>query len=173
VGTDFGEVRAVDAQAFGEPGQRTFRLRILGPDGRLAHLWMEKQQLQALDLALMQVLAQIEYEGGPAEPPEGFPEGAGDEFKVGRMAIGIDQGGGHVVLLAFEAGEEGDEPTLRAHLSPARCLALDLQLKEIIAAGRPICRLCGASIDPGGHACVRANGHSRQPIPREDAPGEE
>jgi hypothetical protein len=58
-------------------------------------------------------------------------------------------------------------PTLSVRLTPEHCAALGEQLKEVIAGGRPICPLCGASIDAGGHACIRSNGHSRQPIPEE------
>lgn len=165
---EFGTATAIDAQTFGQPGQRTFRLRIIGSTRRLAHLWVEKQHLQALDLALMQALAQLNYHDEPQEPPADFPDQAAHEFRVGRMAIGLDQSDGTVLLHAFQLGDEEEaEPTLQVRLRPNQCAALDLRLKEIIAAGRPICRLCGASIDPTGHACVRANGHSRQPIPEE------
>lgn len=165
---DFGNALAIDAQAFGRPGQRTFRLRVIGAHEEMAYLWLEKQHLQALDLAIMQILAQLGYGGDVPAPPTEFPAYAGHEFRVGRMALGLDQAEGTVLLHAFELGEEeGDEPALTVRLRAPQCAALDIQLKEIIAAGRPVCRLCGASIDTTGHTCVRANGHSRQPIPEE------
>ncbi len=165
---DFGNALAIDAQAFGRPGQRTFRLRVMGAHEEMAYLWLEKQHLQALDLAIMQILAQLDYGGDVPAPPTEFPPYAGHEFRVGRMAIGVDQADGTIVLHAFELGEEeDDQPALKVRLRAPQCAALDIQLKEIIAAGRPICRLCGASIDATGHTCVRANGHSRQPIPEE------
>ncbi len=167
---EFGVAQAIDAQAFGEPGNRTFRLRVIGSSDQLACLWVEKQQLQALDLALMQVLAQLNYEGEPPGRGVDFPEESQHEFRVGRMAIGFDPADGTVILHTFELGDDDDEePSLRVRLVKDQCAALDVRLKEIIAAGRPVCRLCGASIDPGGHACVRSNGHSRLPIPEEDA----
>lgn len=170
---EFGVAQAIDAQAFGEPGHRTFRLRVVGANEQLACLWVEKQQLQAFDLALMQVLAQLGYEGEPPPRSSGFPEESQHEFRVGRMAIGFDPADGTVVLHTFELGEDDDEePSLRVRLAGDQCAALDIQLKEIIAAGRPVCRLCGASIDPGGHACIRSNGHSRLPIPEEGAEDE-
>lgn len=167
---DFGVARGVMAEAFGEPGNRTFRLRIAGANEEIASLWVEKQQVQALDLALMQVLAQVDYEGPPQTMDFVFPEESQHEFRVGRMAIGYDPSDGMIVLHAFELGDDDDEePSLRLRLEKDQCAALDGELKQIIAAGRPICRLCGASIDPGGHACVRSNGHSTLPIPEGDA----
>ena len=49
---ELGLATAVDAQAFGQPGQRTFRLRLLGEQAEAASLWLEKEQMQALSLAL-------------------------------------------------------------------------------------------------------------------------
>ena len=52
-------------------------------------------------------------------------------------------------------------------LTPDHLAWLVGQLSEIIAKGRPLCPLCGVSVDTDGHACVRANGHIQQPIPDE------
>lgn len=167
---EFGIATGVDAQAFGEPGQRKFRLRLMGADDQSASLWVEKEQLQALDLALTQMLAQVGYqERASSAPIAEFPEEAEHDFRVGRMAIGFDPGDGTVVLHTFEIDDrEDDRPALRVRLLKEQCAALDIQLKEIIAAGRPVCPLCGASVDKSGHVCVRANGHSKQPIPEKD-----
>ena len=64
---EFGVARGIDAQAFGQPGQRTFRLRILGANAESASLWMEKEQMQALSIALKQMLSQLEYSDDPDE----------------------------------------------------------------------------------------------------------
>ena len=48
----------MQAQAIGEPGHRTFRLMVESSDGRAAALWVEKEQLQALGLAVEQLLAE-------------------------------------------------------------------------------------------------------------------
>src|SRR5450756_1602585 len=50
---EFGVARGIDAQSFGQPGQRTFRLRILGASAESASLWLEKEQMQALSLCLL------------------------------------------------------------------------------------------------------------------------
>jgi uncharacterized repeat protein (TIGR03847 family) len=168
--TDFGLARGIDTQTFGQPGQRTFRLRIVGSDGETASMWLEKEQLQALSLALKQMLGQLEYDSEPPPADAGeFPISADHDFRVGRMGMGFSPSDRTVALYLYEVGlEDDDEPTLRVHITQEHCASLGVQLDEIIAGGRPICPLCGLSIDPGGHVCVRTNGHSKQPIPEED-----
>ena len=53
---ELGLARGIDAQSFGQPGQRTFRLRIVGAEAESASLWIEKEQMQALSIALKQML---------------------------------------------------------------------------------------------------------------------
>ena len=54
---DFGLVEAVDAEAIGEPGQRTFRIRARVGDSYGA-LWIEKEQLAQLGRLFSQLLAE-------------------------------------------------------------------------------------------------------------------
>ncbi|HZP57150.1 MAG TPA: DUF3090 family protein [Dehalococcoidia bacterium] len=172
---EFGVARSVDAQSFGQPGQRTFRLRIIGEAQQSASLWMEKEQLQALSLALKQALGQLEYDREmPPRTIDDFPVVADHDFRIGRMGMGVNPGDTTVVLYLYELGtEDEDEPTLRVRFTPDDSAALAARLDEIIAGGRPVCPLCGLAIDPGGHACVRSNGHSKQPIPEEEDGEEE
>lgn len=175
---EIGLAQAIDAQTFGEPGNRTFRLRTVGAEGQSASMWLEKQQLQALDLAFGQLLAQLNFTESVKPPTfEVFAEPADHDFKVGRMAVGFDPMLKTMTLYAFDISvpEEDDEPTLAVRLNSAHCAGLRVQLQDIIQGGRPVCALCGASIDPEGHACIRSNGHSKQPIPedRADQPDEE
>jgi hypothetical protein len=68
----FGPASRLQAQAIGEPGHRTFRLLVESDDGRAAALWVEKEQLQALGLAVEQLLA--EFQGKVAgRPPQQPP----------------------------------------------------------------------------------------------------
>jgi uncharacterized repeat protein (TIGR03847 family) len=165
---ELGVARGVDAQAFGQPGQRTFRLRLLGADNESASLWLEKEQLQALSLALKQMLAQLEYDQEPPVAHAGdFPVVADHDFRVGRLGMGFHASDRTVVLYTYELGvdEDSEEPTLRVRFTQEQSSSLIRNLDEIIAGGRPVCPLCGLAIDPGGHACIRSNGHSRQAIP--------
>ncbi len=172
---DLGAARSIEAESFGQPGQRTFRLRVIGAAQDSASLWLEKEHLQALSIALTQLLAQL------GRDPEAesitldeFPEVADYDFKVGRMAIGFDPGDQSVVVQTFEASTDDDaDPTLMVRVSREQCPVLNGQLRRIVAAGRPLCPLCGLATDASGHACVRSNGHSRQPIPEEGTEEEE
>jgi len=114
--TDFGLARGIDTQAFGQPGQRTFRLRIVGADGETASMWLEKEQLQALSLALKQMMGQLEYNGDPPAAHVGdFPVTAEHDFRVGRMGMGFSPSDRTVVLYLYEVGlEDDDEPTSAA-----------------------------------------------------------
>jgi uncharacterized repeat protein (TIGR03847 family) len=173
---EFGVARGIDSQAFGQPGQRTFRLRVVGGDTASASLWLEKEQMQALSLALKQMLSQLEYDQEPPAADVGeFPVVADHDFRVGRMGMGFNASDRTVVLYAFELGAEEDEenPTLRVRMTQEQCASLSLQLDEIIAGGRPVCPLCGLPMDRNGHACIRSNGHSKQPIPEENQDDDE
>jgi uncharacterized repeat protein (TIGR03847 family) len=166
---DFGRVSSLEAEAIGQPGQRTFRLRV-SSGGRTASLWLEKEQLQALALALMRLLVQMgqpEYipaAGAAANPLSPFPEEPSLDLKVGRLGLGLDQAEGSVVFFAYEVEEaeeesEQAEAALACRAAPAQCRDLVAMIEGIVAAGRPICRLCLAPIDPEGHVCARSNGH--------------
>ena len=171
---DFGTATQIDARAHGEPGSRTFQVRVMGAKSESASLWMEKQQLQALSLALTQLLAQLDQPPQPATNVQGFPESPDHEFRVGRMSIGFDTATNTVVLHVFAEGrdEEEDDPDVLVRVAEGDCASLNANLQEIITSGRPTCPLCGAPMGKGGaHMCVRTNGHSQEPIPEDD--GEE
>jgi len=172
----FGPATRLQAQAVGEPGHRTFRLLVESDDGRAAALWVEKEQLQALGLAVEQLLA--EFQGRlaaktPHQPPvETFPPNPTVDFKVGRLALGQDESelesGPRYVLLVYDieaSGSEEEEPTQRATFASRatreQLRALSRNIAEVVAAGRPRCPLCGEPIDSKDkpHGCVRANGH--------------
>ena len=169
---DIGLARQIDAQTFGVPGRRTFRLRIIGAGEQSAGLWMEKEQFQALSLALSQLLAQLgRSDESQAQPVDAFPDVPDHDFQVGRMAMGLEPRSGVVVLQVFAAADiEAEHPALTLSISQDHCSSLNGQLRRIVAAGRPVCPLCGVPIDGPSHGCIRTNGHSRQPIPE---PGQE
>lgn len=170
---DLGVARGVDAQTFGEPGQRTFRLRVIGAQGESASLWLEKEHLQALVIALRQLLAELKHDSAaPVVPLDEFPEPADHDFRAGRVGLGYHEADRTVIIQLDEAGNESDDFRLRVRLTLDQCAAVSDGLAEIIAAGRPACPLCGGPMDADGHVCVRANGHLQQPIPDEDADGE-
>ena len=165
--TELGLAKAIDAESFGDPGKRTFRLRIIGSNGEAVALWVDKQHIVALSVALEQTLSQLGYKAETA-PPSGqaFPPSSEIEFHVGHMSMGFHEPDSTVVFVAYELTEESElSAGVKVRLSQEHCAALRQRLNDIIASGRPVCQLCGLPIDSDGHMCVRANGHSEQPIP--------
>ncbi len=168
---DFGVAQAIAARSFGEAGQRTFRLDIVGASGEGARAWLEKEHLLALRGALAEALLQLGAREEPrAGEPGEFPEPVRYEFRVGRMGMAVNSGERTVVLqieeLPAENNDKGAESlTLVVQITPQQAGSLVVRLHEIIAAGRPVCALCGLPIDPSGHACIRSNGHREEPLP--------
>jgi uncharacterized repeat protein (TIGR03847 family) len=166
----------LQAQAIGEPGHRTFRLLIESDDGRAAALWVEKEQLQALGLAVEQILAEFQSPPGtrpPRQPPvETFPPNPTVDFKVGRLALGQDESeletGPRYVLLVYDiegSGSDEEEPsqpaTFAARATREQLRALSRNIADVVASGRPRCPLCGEPMESQEkpHGCVRTNGY--------------
>jgi uncharacterized repeat protein (TIGR03847 family) len=163
---DFGLVDAVDAEAIGTPGQRTFRLRALA-GGNRASLWMEKEQLGALGRAISRLLAERaprREEAAPATTDLGdFGEQPDVEFRVVRLGLDFESDGdGRVLILADdeEALEHGNTPAFRMEVGRGAARALVTQITEVVSAGRPRCPLCGQPLEGDGeHFCPGSNGH--------------
>jgi uncharacterized repeat protein (TIGR03847 family) len=163
---DFGRVTLLEAEALGKPGERTFRLRIGAPSDS-ASLWLEKEQLQALSLAVRHILSQRRASERPT--PEEQPPAPADfaaqpavDFKVGRLSLGYDESEESFTLFAhdLEADPEGP-PTFTCEATAAQARALSDEISRIVAAGRPVCYLCGQPIEAGHHVCPRSNGHGQ------------
>lgn len=161
-GFEFRSVSSLTSGAIGQPGQRTFYL-LVGQGDRWLRLWLEKEQLLSLSLGIKQLLALLPEWKGPesetsVEPPAQPPLLA--EFRVGRMALGYDENREMAVIYAYaEEAEEDSEPVFACWASRRQISALGSQSDEVVAAGRPLCRLCGQPMDPEGHICPRHNGH--------------
>jgi uncharacterized repeat protein (TIGR03847 family) len=161
---DLPEVDQFLCGTVGPPGQRVFFLQVVA-NGRVLSLRAEKQQVALLADYLERILAVHDLPpGGEAhfghliEPPIA-------EWTVGEMAVAIDEMAGRVVLVIEELPPPQDEPmaldvergSLRIALTREQLEAFVAGARAVIAAGRPICRFCGRSIDPDGHACPRMN----------------
>lgn len=175
---DFGRAELLDAEAIGQPGQRRFRLFARSPRGT-ASLWLEREQMEALSLALDRLLAEIS--GGmvlrkeaqadipkPPGAPSDFPEEPDVDFRVAQLTIGFDEDEEAVVLLATPLlleerdGElvqrEDAEPQFAARVSRQQALRLTTHIAGALAGGRPRCPLCGQPMD-ANHVCVKQNGY--------------
>jgi uncharacterized repeat protein (TIGR03847 family) len=170
---DFGFVDAIDAEAIGQPGERTFRLRARVGDS-YASLWMEKEQLSALGRGFSQILAERSMQRGePVDPVEefgAFPANPQVDFRIARLGLDFDHDNEHIVLLADDEGavERGDSPTFRMEISRRQALPVISQAERLVAAGRPLCPLCKRPLEEEGaeHFCPPTNGHSTElPVP--------
>ncbi len=165
---DLGLVRRIEARATGQPGQREFRLWVVGARQEFARLKLEKEHLLGLRMAIHRVLSEDDAPASPSDQPlDDFPAVPGYDFVVGRLGVAFSEADSLMVLEADEvAPEEEKSPfTLRFGFNHPQAARLAHEIDEIIATGRPLCRLCGQSINPAGHICVKTNGHTRQPIP--------
>jgi uncharacterized repeat protein (TIGR03847 family) len=169
-GFDLGNVENLRADAVGEPGKRTFRLRIVGGSGS-ATLWLEKEQLQAVGLAADQLLAQLRAKrtgtnepAAPSSESGDFPQTPVYEFRVGQLGIGYDEARDMVILLIHDRAAEADGPaTLVCRAGRGRMRTLSSEITATVSAGRPRCPLCGQPMTGGPHACPGANGKTPHP----------
>ena len=179
--TDLGPVDIVGAEAIGQPGQRRFRLVALVRDVSVA-IWMEKEQLTSLSLALDRILAQltegrilrIEAQAELPPPPRGAPDNFADkpnfEFQLGQLRISYDERRNLLVLISvpleivMERGQEPqvilqEEDTLSFSFTLQQAQELSSTITVLMSSGRPVCPLCRTPLDDGPHACVKQNGH--------------
>lgn len=157
---DFDPTDSIAVGAVGPPGQRTFYLQARsGP--RTLTMVVEKAQVRALAERAVGLLADNEADQAsdeliqPVEP----------DWRAGQLGLGFDSDRKLVVLVAQQAPEGDDaDPdrlaTARLWLRPGQVLALSARGLKLVAAGRPLCLLCGLPLDPEGHLCPRKNGKS-------------
>ena len=179
--TDLGPVEILGAEAIGQPGQRRFRLFALA-GARSLLLWMEKEQMNTLALALDRVMAQIS-EGNilrtvaqaaplpqPESLPANFPRRPTAEFQVGQIRIGYDERHNLLALIAspieilLEPGQEPravirEEESVSFLFTVRQSQQLTQAITSLVTSGRPVCPLCNTPLDGGPHACIRQNGH--------------
>jgi uncharacterized repeat protein (TIGR03847 family) len=162
------------AGTVGPPGHRVFYLQARG-DGLVVSLRLEKQQVAALADYLAGMLDDL-----PAFDDDDVPtdldlvEPVVAEWVVGQLGVAWDEQADRVVLVAEEAvpesgddeneNDEDDEGTgasARFRLTRPQVAAFVARARELVAAGRPPCSLCGGPLDPEGHVCPRTNGHRK------------
>lgn len=164
---DFGLVDALDSEAIGPPGQRTFRLRARTGDSYAA-LWMEKEALATLGRSLSQLLADRSRLRGqaapPVEPVGNFPQRPQVELQVARLGLDYDADRERAIIVADDAPtmERGDTPAFRMEIARAHVVAAVRQIEGVVAAGRPLCPLCHQALEQPGqaHFCPGHNGYS-------------
>ena len=159
---EFTNITSLNAEALGEPGQRTFRILVDGGGGS-AVIWMEKEQLFQMALAMKQLLAAVPEVQTPStahfEQREA-PPSTHLEFKLGKLVLGQEATSGRIIIDAHdEESSEGDTPTVRVWGERSQVNTFAEEAIRVCAAGRPLCPLCGGPIDKTGHSCPMSNGH--------------
>ena len=161
----FDDVTMLSAVAVGEPGKRTFFLAI-GQQGKWVRVWLEKDQLQALAMAIRQLLFAMsqqprsQTDSGNAAVPDGeVPSGLPSaELEITEMALGYDGEKATMKVSAHGMGRrQADKTVLDCRVTVAQMRELGRQADAACAAGRPRCILCGLPIDPSGHVCPSSN----------------
>ena len=164
---EFTQVSGFHSEAIGEPGNRTFRI-LVDSGSSSANIWLEKEQLFELAMAVQRLMAMMGEEAASSEPPYSreAPGLSKLDFKVGRLAVGSDPESGLFVIDAHdvEDSDEEDPATIRLWVSKEQAGEFAEEAVRVCAAGRPICQLCGRPIDPDGHFCVRRNGHNQEQV---------
>ena len=166
-----GRLSQVEAVTFGQPGRRTFRLD-LHSGSAFCSLWLEKEQLFQLGVYLRDYVAGLPAEERARESSPQEPGWRGGEttidFRAGQMFLSHDKETNSFYMQAHE--RETGEDAGGAVLEEAESISFWMTLPQatelaeeslrICAAGRPACFLCGQPINPEGHVCPRANGHT-------------
>ncbi len=162
---EYTEVTHLLAFAVGVPGKRTFFLGI-GKKGNWLRIWLEKEHLQALVVAIEQLFLALSQENIEL-PPEVEASSPSDdiaaelpvaELDMVQLTLGYDKG---KAILEFSAQRSGspdeDLVEVRCQVTLSQLKALGDQTKKVCAAGRPLCPICGGPIDPTGHVCPKQN----------------
>lgn len=158
----------------GQPGDRTFYLQVRAGT-QIVSIALEKQQSAQLAEKIDEILDQLlTIDGNPFSVPTSTPvelvdndplEDPLEQFRTGAMSLGWDPTTAQIVLEAYPISDvDGDEPfdldgadepeMLLVRMPVGTARAFTKRTREIVAAGRPLCTICGYPIDPDGHTCT-------------------
>jgi len=161
-----GRLASIEPVTFGQPGQRTFRLD-LHAGSAFCSVWMEKEQLFQLGVYLKDIVGALSAEdkARESEPSEQTWSGgeATIDFKAGQFMLSHDGESNSFYVQAHERETEEEQQEMESvsfWITVAQAETLSEESLKICAAGRPTCFLCGQPINPEGHVCPRANGHT-------------
>ena len=157
--TEFQDPATFTTGTVGPPGRRVFYIQA-SDGGEISSVRLEKQQVAALAEYLAGMLHDLP---APTQVPPAAPlaEPLGPEWTVANIGVAYDNDVDRIVIVVEELVDEDvpedDAQTLRVVVTRAQVRAFIDRASELMAGGRPPCRLCGAPLDPTGHACPRAN----------------
>jgi uncharacterized repeat protein (TIGR03847 family) len=167
------DAERIQVEAIGQPGERRFRLlSIVG--GETYAVWMEKEQVRALGMALEQMLERLP-DAGPVLPLSPglreFDRETRKQFRVGRMELGYDDDEDRIVIVAYDLNSpEEIDAAFACRITRDQARDLSAEAAAVVAAGRPRCTMCGEPMGPGPHVCPQQNGHFRHELEVADEP---
>ena len=151
----------VTIDTVGPPGQRTFYLQA-AQDDVMVTLIIEKEQAAALSLAISGMLEKLGEAVEDTEPPRlELIQPVDPLFRVGRLGLGYDETRDMLVITAEDLVREEQIPRAKVQIwiDRVQMATLAHQAAVAVRSGRPVCPLCGETMDPGEpHVCVRGNG---------------
>ena len=162
-GLNLGVVNQLTAESFGEPGQRTFRLRAVTASGEVS-IWLEKEQVVALGAAVEQILERVPANQGDIPRPVRQPAQVSGEVvaRAGSLSLAFDTTQNAFAIEATELWEATlDVQSLLLLATRDQLASVEEQVDEIVAAGRPRCPMCGTPLTESAHFCPPSNGHAR------------
>ena len=176
---DINPADHIIADAFGEPGDRTFFIQGR-TNGKLVSLVLEKQEVANLSVSILQLLEELEQKYPDLKPAAGssgylYPEEPMEPaFRIGQLIVGYDDVADRIWLIAkalvfSDSGtvidpDDASVPTARFVATRDQMRAMSEHALEVVSRGRPICPLCNRSIDHNGHFCPRTDGHAKPVI---------
>ena len=156
--SEYLDPRVFTAGTVGPPGHRTFFLQACD-ESAVSSVRLEKQQVSALAEYLAGMLHDLPAPADVPPAPE-LQQPVEPDWTVGNIGVAYDNDLDRIIIVAEELvpdEEEDDGRSLRVIISRAQVRAFIERAEELMAGGRPPCRVCGAPLDPEGHACPRAN----------------
>lgn len=158
---EFTNVTTLRGEAIGEPGKRAFRI-VVDSGSSSAVMWLEKEQLFQIALAIQQLVATLRGEQSASGTPPVEREASGLtrlDFQVSKLVLGHDGGRELFIIDAFDPEDaEGQSSTCRVWATVEQAKKFAEDSIQVCAAGRPQCPLCGGPMDSDGHLCPRVNG---------------
>jgi uncharacterized repeat protein (TIGR03847 family) len=167
---DMDSVQSFSVGTEGEPGNRTFFFQARGEiDGRIGTVSFKCEKVQAALLAeaMGKLLGDFPLIAtGSIQPWEPLMTPVFPEWTVGTIQLGYEQSEDRVIVFLQEVVEidEGVDPEsidletvdvgrARFQLSREQASAIVANVPMLLAAGRPLCPLCGSTVTLAGYTC--------------------